>query len=693
MALPISSISLSNTFGQWVVTTQNIISELNSIGAGNFTKTANTFSITSSGTGLLVTNTAQFGAISVSRDSIFSSNVTAAKYTTTANGSVISGITFNPTKLTFGSGDAGFYVNKGSLSLDQELRWNDSLTRWEIKTGSSAYNKIITDADRASITANGIVKLNSDYTSSLITEAATISAVQNVYSYVIGTTANNITLAHNQANAAYSRANTANTNAANASFLTTGTVNSARLGSGTANANTFLSGSGVWTYLPTTYNANVPNSINVTPESKLREYISVKDFGAKGDGSANDTSAVQNAINYSLSTESNNKCVYFPAGNYLVNTLSVGEKITIRGDGRRNTLISCYSDNTTLFKYNRISSGTSVAFDFKDIYLNSNGKTGCIGIEITGADANTARCSNINIKDIDITGNFRRGIYLANSANIVIKDAFIALSNNAIYLYNPADCDITNVKIQYGNDFGIYVTGDYPHIPANEGLRITSCSTNGQRGGARIENHGWGSIVGCSFTTTSDNEINYNYPLQFTNTENFKVSSSEFASANTSNGISALICNGNTRTLSISDSHFVVNSYGIVLFDNTNDVSINGCSFHNQSIHHILADYDVKGLTVNGCIFKNPQSTGLADISLGLNVKKCSIIGNVFKSVYTPNGNNVVNLNSSEASNNKLLGNIMAGTYYGFSGTNPTANSTIGYLNTTNIGSQFYPNF
>jgi hypothetical protein len=53
-----------------------------------------------------------------------------------------------------------------------------------------------------------------------------------------------------------------------------------------------------------------------TVQNKLRETVSVKDFGAVGDGVANDTAAVQAALDAA-------QTVFFPDGNYLVDTLYV----------------------------------------------------------------------------------------------------------------------------------------------------------------------------------------------------------------------------------------------------------------------------------------------------------------------------------------------------------------------------------
>ena len=60
---------------------------------------------------------------------------------------------------------------------------------------------------------------------------------------------------------------------------------------------------------------------------KVREVVSVKDFGAVGDGVADDTAAVQAAVNAA-------NCVYFPAGTYKVTERILGKSnLTIRGDG------------------------------------------------------------------------------------------------------------------------------------------------------------------------------------------------------------------------------------------------------------------------------------------------------------------------------------------------------------------------
>ena len=64
--MSINQISYANTFGEWVIATNQAISGLNSIEANNYTKSNGTLTISSPGVGLQVSNTANFNNINVS---------------------------------------------------------------------------------------------------------------------------------------------------------------------------------------------------------------------------------------------------------------------------------------------------------------------------------------------------------------------------------------------------------------------------------------------------------------------------------------------------------------------------------------------------------------------------------------------------------------------------------------------------
>ncbi len=71
------------------------------------------------------------------------------------------------------------------------------------------------------------------------------------------------------------------------------------------------------------YNATIGAYVPYFYASKLSESISVKDFGAVGDGIAPDNEAIQAAIDYAI--RNGIATVHFPDGKYLTNdTIHVG---------------------------------------------------------------------------------------------------------------------------------------------------------------------------------------------------------------------------------------------------------------------------------------------------------------------------------------------------------------------------------
>lgn len=67
-------------------------------------------------------------------------------------------------------------------------------------------------------------------------------------------------------------------------------------------------------------------AVATTIQSKLREFVSVKDFGAVGNGVANDTTAFLNAF-------ATGKAVYAPAGTYLTDIQTMPSNSYLFGDG------------------------------------------------------------------------------------------------------------------------------------------------------------------------------------------------------------------------------------------------------------------------------------------------------------------------------------------------------------------------
>jgi len=79
-----------------------------------------------------------------------------------------------------------------------------------------------------------------------------------------------------------------------------------------------------------------PGGVNRTVQARLQDYISVKDFGAVGNGTTDDTIAIRAAIN----SLQNGQAIYFPKGKYKVtSTLTFQNKgFRMFGDGQQSII-------------------------------------------------------------------------------------------------------------------------------------------------------------------------------------------------------------------------------------------------------------------------------------------------------------------------------------------------------------------
>ena len=107
-----------------------------------------------------------------------------------------------------------------------------------------------------------------------------------------------------------------------------------------------------------TYTAGFVGAVQQTVQSKLEQYVSVKDFGAVGDGVTDDTVAIQAAID--AASFEHKPEVFFPAGRYNVTTIymtydavlspnfnpSAPGRMTLRGEGSMGNVAGASVANT-----------------------------------------------------------------------------------------------------------------------------------------------------------------------------------------------------------------------------------------------------------------------------------------------------------------------------------------------------------
>jgi hypothetical protein len=136
-----------------------------------------------------------------------------------------------------------------------------------------------------------------------------------------------------------------------------------------------------------TYTPSGTSAVARSAASKFGDVISVKDFGAVGDDVANDTAALQAAINAAYAA---NKALYIPGGKYRFTTLtfaptdsvSTGQGLRIYGDstgngtGGRGTILRTTASSGAAFTINASTGACYVELDGLTFAGNPNVTSG-----------------------------------------------------------------------------------------------------------------------------------------------------------------------------------------------------------------------------------------------------------------------------------------------------------------------------
>jgi hypothetical protein len=174
--------------------------------------------------------------------------------------------------------------------------------------------------------------------------------------------------------------------------------------------------SGVTTADLVIYNPPFTNSVATTVETKLSQTVSVKDFGAVGDGVANDTTAIQAAID--AVNAAGGGVVNFPAGTYACANLWPKDNVTLQGEG---PYASQLINNSAIY---------SVISTWRLAPTNNSAT-------ISAYVATASRTTGFNVDGLLINGQYN-----------VHPDGGDDNHQHGVYLFKTTECSVTNCIIK-----------------------------------------------------------------------------------------------------------------------------------------------------------------------------------------------------------------------------------------------------
>ena len=265
-----------------------------------------------------------------------------------------------------------------------------------------------------------------------------------------------------------------------------------------------LGGSNSYTYTGDRAGYTASSTTARQLQRKLDETVSVLDFGAKGDGSTDDTTAINTALYQLYCVQDTDPLVrrtlYFPAGTYIVNTGSVNVPpyAHLVGDGQEKTFIKNTKESTPVLRTadsdqntsSSIGTGTAVTpryITIQGITLWQSVDEDCAILE----QCNEVRCNDVGFK----------GRLTAGPSAIGNKKAGVKIDQTATHVATHIvfdGCDFSFIEVGVISDVTFKnVVFDKCSFAYNyESFRIGENLSSGNANGLRIQNSHFDKITG-----------------------------------------------------------------------------------------------------------------------------------------------------------------------------------------------------
>jgi hypothetical protein len=253
------------------------------------------------------------------------------------------------------------------------------------------------------------------------------------------------------------------------------------------------------------YDPEGTGAVATTVQTKLRESVSVLDFGAVGDGVANDTTAIQNAI---TAAQTSGSGVFLPAGNYFCGStgLTISASIHLFGENGANIFFAAGFSGTGLTvnaAYVKLSNfvmsapysasiPTAIAIDVLQAHIVM------FGVRVEPLGSGTYHGFNIGLRLAEYSHSivsctitaYQYGIY-SNVANAVYLtgtgvSAKNSTSGAGILMSGGSGNSIQQCNVEGDSFAGIYLDDGGTVNSGTGSCAITGCYLEGQVNGIYI---------------------------------------------------------------------------------------------------------------------------------------------------------------------------------------------------------------
>lgn len=187
--------------------------------------------------------------------------------------------------------------------------------------------------------------------------------------------------------------------------------------------------------------------------------VNVIGYGATGDGTTDDTTAVQAALD--AAAAAGGGTVYFPPGTYMVTSLTVGDAVTLQGAGPwASEIKQIASTNAHLLT---LETGSTINVGVRDLILHGNNDNQTDANDLirfdntAGGSTTLARHRILNVHLRSAKGN---GLYLGPYSRASVVDAVDIYDADADGLVLAgSDSQVSNVSIGQSGDDGVVISG------------------------------------------------------------------------------------------------------------------------------------------------------------------------------------------------------------------------------------------